>query len=724
MSNANRIYERAQNTKASLYNNEYIDFTKEPMFLGKGRNTQRFEVLKYEYFDKSNDTMQGFDWKHNEVSLVKDIKDFKGPMKKAEKFVVTRTFQKLIFLDSLQGRGPFLTLGQIATLPELENAILTWTYFEGAKHSRTYTEQLRCLYDNPTEIFDESWHIPELNKIADSISAPFERAYFNIIGHIYKTQRNIEMTQEEIDELYESIVMLVIEINTLEGIRFYSGFASVWALTEGQKYLPGTSENLMFICLHPETDVLTSEGWKKVEELSLDDNIAQYHMDSRNISFSKPSRKIWRQYDGKMYKITDSKGKVIQHITEDHEVVVNRKNVENETMLKCKVQDLKFAPNTYFPQGGKLISDNEAVVNTLDRFRIAVQADGSINKRLTGKRTGYNVVKFNLSKDQKITDLIAYCKELNFEITEKENYLTTRCFYVKVPVEYNISKNLDWISLDSNVNYIDELLLEMTKWDGSKSSKSSSDKYAIYTSEQSIHDKIVAMITLSSYKLFNYKQVNKKKESYKLSHRIYFREDEKVINTQNYNMEAYDYSGMIGCVTMPEGTIITKSVNDKICVTSNCRDENEHLALTQHIFKHMKRKTEEGFVDYVDRCKDKIIKRYIEVYNEELEWIDYKFSEGSYIGMNAKIAKDYLTHITIKRMKGVGINVTKEMLGGNWVIHNPIPWVNKYINMDSVERLPQEENVLNYITGGVTQDLDEDSEQEVASNLLKGLFNE
>lgn len=63
------MYERAQNTKASLYNNEYIDFTKEPMFLGKGRNTQRFDVLKYEYFDKSNDIMQGFDWKHDKRYL-------------------------------------------------------------------------------------------------------------------------------------------------------------------------------------------------------------------------------------------------------------------------------------------------------------------------------------------------------------------------------------------------------------------------------------------------------------------------------------------------------------------------------------------------------------------------------------------------------------------------------------------------------------------------------
>ena len=44
--------------------------------------------------------MQGFDWKHDEVSLIKDIKDFRYAFKNPEKFVLTRVLQKLIFLQS------------------------------------------------------------------------------------------------------------------------------------------------------------------------------------------------------------------------------------------------------------------------------------------------------------------------------------------------------------------------------------------------------------------------------------------------------------------------------------------------------------------------------------------------------------------------------------------------------------------------------------------------
>ena len=90
--------------------------------------------------------------------------------------------------------------------------------------------------------------------------------------------------------------------------------------------------------------------------------------------------------------------------------------------------------------------------------------------------------------------------------------------------------------------------------------------------------------------------------------------------------------------------------------------------------------------------------------------------------MNANILKQYLTFITIKRMKAIGIKVTKEMLDGHWCVVNPIPWVDKYINMDSVEKLPQEENVLNYVTGGVNQDVDESTEIEIALQAVGNIF--
>ena len=67
----------------------------------------------------------------------------------------------------------------------------------------------------------------------------------------------------------------------------------------------------------------------------------------------------------------------------------------------------------------------------------------------------------------------------------------------------------------------------------------------------------------------------------------------------------------------------------------------------------------------------------------------------------------YLNYLTIRRMKAIGLHPKKERLGNMYITKNPIPWINKYINMDKVEKLPQEEKVLNYITGGVKKVLQE-----------------
>ncbi len=232
----------------SLYAPKPIDFTKEPMFLGTGKNTQRFDVLKYPFFDEKNAKMQGLDWTFDEVKLKDDYIDFNTKMKPHEQFMYTKVLQKLIFLDSLQGRGILLTLGQICTLPELENAMLTWEYFEGAKHSKTYTENLKGVYNNPSEIFDESFEIPELMHLAKEISDPYNECYELIIEMQYHIIKNLTITPEFMTKLKKSVIKLIITINILEGVRFYSGFATIWALNKSQGYVDGTSKNLKLIC--------------------------------------------------------------------------------------------------------------------------------------------------------------------------------------------------------------------------------------------------------------------------------------------------------------------------------------------------------------------------------------------------------------------------------------------------------------------------------------------
>jgi hypothetical protein len=111
----------------------------------------------------------------------------------------------------------------------------------------------------------------------------------------------------------------------------------------------------------------------------------------------------------------------------------------------------------------------------LERFYIAVQADGYVSDRYTGDLCGTIPVWFGLAKERKCTRLKLLCDSLGFEMIEltgrKENgnVKAQRKFKVNVPLEYCLDfKNFYWVNLkDKDSNWCKEFILEITKWDGS-----------------------------------------------------------------------------------------------------------------------------------------------------------------------------------------------------------------------------------------------------------------
>lgn len=233
--------------KQTIYNGEYINFNRERLFLGEGKNSQRYDVLKYPFFDTMADRMMGQDWTHDEVNCVKDKQDFHF-LSDAMKHAFTRVLQKLIFLDSIQGRGLLQTFGSVITLPELEACVTVWQHFEIDKHSKSYTHILRSVYDNPTEVFDASFRTPELLGLAGRISEPYDRCFELVTEYNVCLLHGGVVSAALEQELRQALVRLFLEINMLEGIRFYSGFATVWSMHYSQGLMERTGKVLQLIC--------------------------------------------------------------------------------------------------------------------------------------------------------------------------------------------------------------------------------------------------------------------------------------------------------------------------------------------------------------------------------------------------------------------------------------------------------------------------------------------
>lgn len=221
----------------SVFNKQFVDFTKQPMFFGETQNIQRYDVFKYPVFDKLTETQTGYFWRPKEVSLTKDRTDYMN-LTDDQKFIFTSNLSYQILLDSIQGRAPGMALLPWCSLPEIEGCVNTWQFFEGI-HSRSYTYILQNLYSNPEEIFDKILDNPEILLRADSVC----KYYDDFIKYAEQYKVN---GFGELRELKRLFYLMLISINILEGIRFYVSFACSFAFGE-LKLMEGSAKILSLI---------------------------------------------------------------------------------------------------------------------------------------------------------------------------------------------------------------------------------------------------------------------------------------------------------------------------------------------------------------------------------------------------------------------------------------------------------------------------------------------
>jgi len=208
------------------------------MFFDNGVDIARYDQVKYPQLEKITDKQLGFFWRPEEVDVSKDKKDF-GELTAHEKHIFTSNLKRQILLDSVQGRAPNLAFLPIASLPEIENWIETWSFFETI-HSRSYTHIIRNIYPNPSEVFDTMLDIKEIVKCGADIS----KYYDELIADNNTATNKMDHKR--------SLYMCLMSANALEGIRFYVSFACSWAFAELKK-MEGNAKIIKFIARDENT---------------------------------------------------------------------------------------------------------------------------------------------------------------------------------------------------------------------------------------------------------------------------------------------------------------------------------------------------------------------------------------------------------------------------------------------------------------------------------------
>ena len=244
----------------TVFNRKDIDFTKEPMFFGEDQNVQRYDVFKYPQFDKLNQTMLGYFWRPEEVSLQKDRADFQT-FRPEQKHIFTSNLKYQTLLDSVQGRGPCLSFLPYVSNPELEGCIVTWDFFETI-HSRAYTHIMKNVYSDPAEVFDTILHDKEILKRAESVTENYDKFSSMALDFTVKGKG-------ELEELKKQLYLAMVNVNLLEGLRFYVSFACTFAFGE-LKLMEGSAKLLSLIARDEATHLNLSthviKAWQKGDD--------------------------------------------------------------------------------------------------------------------------------------------------------------------------------------------------------------------------------------------------------------------------------------------------------------------------------------------------------------------------------------------------------------------------------------------------------------------------
>ena len=208
------------------------------MFLDESVDVQRFDEVKYPAIEKITEKQLGFFWRPEEVDISKDKKDFEG-LTDHEKHIFTSNLKRQILLDSVQGRAPNLAFLPIASLPEIENWIETWSFFETI-HSRSYTHIIRNVYPNPSSVFDGMLDVKEILECGNDIA----QYYDELID--CNNSPTVKYNHKK------ALWMCMLSANALEGIRFYVSFACSWAFAELKK-MEGNAKIIKFIARDENT---------------------------------------------------------------------------------------------------------------------------------------------------------------------------------------------------------------------------------------------------------------------------------------------------------------------------------------------------------------------------------------------------------------------------------------------------------------------------------------
>ena len=336
------------------------------------------------------------------------------------------------------------------------------------------------------------------------------------------------------------------------------------------------------LCLHPECEYLTPDGWVKVSELKEGQQVLQVDKDTLVSDFVTPIRIVDREYEGNMIEFDTVRGSL--RVTEGHTML----HIGQQTSKRLYMQKSRHtfkAGETFPTKGGNWChftnysEESPSMQNELydeaDIWRVcALQADGSIVKNGTNRNYRINVVR-----DRKIEKLDEIFPEDKYPSTHG-----TRMFYRKDKdqMQWNLTLGFNHPLLSEKDINIEKLHPSQIKvflealefWDGSPSQRTTLGRISWSSMNEPLVDRIQAYLIKHGYECR--KSTAKKINYYTLSIRergaTRVRSEGSCKDKDKQPWYSTPYKGRVYCVTVPKGFILIRD-RGQTFVVGNCSAE-------------------------------------------------------------------------------------------------------------------------------------------------------
>lgn len=323
-------------------------------------------------------------------------------------------------------------------------------------------------------------------------------------------------------------------------------------------------------CLHPDTELLTQKGWVKVLDIQETDEVYQVNKDSLVGNFVKPERIIKKEYSGKLFWFGGTRGRL--GVTENHTMLFGAQQTGSSWRGKSYINK-RYITKSHEPFPTKRCvmfnaTRGNGLISSYSEHEIwmacLLQADSHLDKK-----GAYTIQVSKDRKVQKVTELLKKQGRSTGRIRPTHNNPVFN-WRLRYSTELLNAKKFNLSKLGSN--QVDTFVEALKFWDGGILETVAGTAFQWGSTDLETVEQVQKYLVTSGYEA--HLSIRRyENENHNTYYSLSIRKSNGITMSEKYCKKEEDYSGLVGCVTVPEGFILVR-YEGQTFITGNCSLED------------------------------------------------------------------------------------------------------------------------------------------------------